>query len=326
MERSTRFLRTASLAALILATVPVRADERSEVTLVRAGDQLQIKLGGDPLATYVFRDETVLRPYFTHLYAPGAVPVTRRFPPVEGTDPTDHATMHPGLWLAFGDINGADFWRNQGRVEHERFVEPPTGGPGRGSFVVRNRYVARPGEAPVCFETCRVTILARPAGTLLILDSELASDAHALAFGAQEEMGLGVRVATPIAVKQGGRLLNSDGLTGERQAWGKHADWCDAAGMIEGRKAGVTLMPDPVTLRLRLVPRPRLRPDGRQPDRAERQQEGRAGEARGGTRQAAAPAVRRPAARRAGRRRPRPEGRLPGLPPELPALRGPTAP
>ena len=31
-------------------------------------------------------------------------------------DLDDHPTMHPGLWLAFGDINGADFWRNKGRV------------------------------------------------------------------------------------------------------------------------------------------------------------------------------------------------------------------
>jgi hypothetical protein len=246
MDRSTRSLRTAGLAALILATVPVRADERSEVTFVRAADQLQIKLGGQPVATYVFRDDTVLRPYFTHLYASGAIPVTRSFPPVEGTDPTDHATMHPGLWLAFGDINGVDFWRNKGRVEHERFVEPPTGGPSRGSFVVRNRYVARPGEEPVCFETSRVTILARPTTILLVIDSELASEAHELAFGAQEEMGLGVRVATPLAVKQGGHLVNSDGLAGERQAWGKHADWCDAAGIVDGQRAGVTLMPDPV--------------------------------------------------------------------------------
>jgi hypothetical protein len=60
-------------------------------------------------------------------------------------------------------------------------------------------------------------------------------------------MGLGVRVATPIAVKQGGRLLNSDGLDGERQAWGKHADWCDYSGNIDGRLVGVTLMPDPAT-------------------------------------------------------------------------------
>jgi hypothetical protein len=81
----------------------------------------------------------------------------------------------------------------------------------------------------------------------VILDSELASDVHDLAFGAQEEMGLGVRVATPIAVKQGGRLLNSDGLTGEGQVWGKHADWCDDSGTIGGRPVGVTLMPDPAT-------------------------------------------------------------------------------
>ena len=247
MGRSTRFLHTSGLVAMILVAVPARADDRPFVTFVPAGNQLQIKLGDEPVATYVFHDDTILRPYFAHLHAPGGVPVTRRFPPVEGTDPTDHATMHPGLWLAFGDINGADFWRNQGRVEHERFVEPPVGALARGSFVVRNRYVARQGEPPVCFETCRVTILARPAGTLLILDSELASDAHSVAFGAQEEMGLGVRVATPIAVKQGGHLVNSDGQSGEQQAWGKHADWCDATGIIEGRRVGVTLMPDPST-------------------------------------------------------------------------------
>jgi hypothetical protein len=48
-------------------------------------------------------------------------------------------------------------------------------------------------------------------------------------------------------VKQGGRLLNSDGLDGERQAWGKHADWCDYSGNIDGHPVGVTLMPDPAT-------------------------------------------------------------------------------
>jgi hypothetical protein len=136
-----------------------------------------------------------------------------------------------------------------GGVELELFIDLRMGGAGQGSFTVRNRYVAEPGTSPVCSEVCRVSILARPAGTLLIIDSELSSDAHDLAFGAQEEMGLGVRVATPIAVKQGGRLRNSDGLEGERQAWGKHADWCDDSGTIGGRPVGVTLMTDPATFR-----------------------------------------------------------------------------
>ena len=235
------------LIALALLATPARADDRPRVAFERAGDRLEIEIGGEPLGTYVFRDETVLRPYFAHLRAPGGIAVTRSFPPVAGADPTDHATMHPGLWLAFGDINGVDFWRNKGRVVHERFLDPPRGGTGQGTFTVRNQYVSQPGEAPVCTETCRVTIVAHPATTLLIVDATLVSEAHDLAFGAQEEMGLGVRVATPIAVKQGGRLLNSDGLEGEGQIWGKHADWCDDSGTIDGRDVGVTLMTDPAS-------------------------------------------------------------------------------
>jgi hypothetical protein len=251
MIRSRALRWPARLLGLILsfAISDAWADEAPRVAFAQEADQLRITVGGEPMATYVFRDEKVLRPFFTHACAPGGIEVTRRFPPVEGSDPTDHATMHPGIWLAFGDINGADFWRNKGRVEHERFVAMPEGGPGQGTFIVRNRYVAEPGAAPVCLETCRVTVLARPAGTLLIVDSEFTSDAHALAFGAQEEMGLGVRVATPIAVKQGGRLVNSDGLSGEPQVWGKHADWCDSSGIIGGRSVGVTLMTDPSVFR-----------------------------------------------------------------------------
>ena len=67
----------------------------------------------------------ILRPYFCNVHAPGGIQVTRNHPPVAGQDATDHDTMHPGLWLAFGDINGQDFWRNKGRIEHVRFTEPP---------------------------------------------------------------------------------------------------------------------------------------------------------------------------------------------------------
>ena len=62
-------------------------------------------------------------------------------------------------------------------------------------------------------------------------------------------MGFGVRVATPITVKNGGRILNADGLKNESEAWGKQSDWCDYSGVIDGRWAGVTLMPSPANFR-----------------------------------------------------------------------------
>jgi hypothetical protein len=57
-----------------------------------------------------------------------------------------------------------------------------------------------------------------PAGYLIDWASEFTGPAD-FHFGDQEDMGLGVRVATPLAVRNGGRIVNSDGLKDERQVW-----------------------------------------------------------------------------------------------------------
>jgi len=217
-------------------------DDAASVTFRKNTDDLQILVGDRPLATYVFRDEQIPRPYFHSVCAPDGTQVTRNHPPVKGVDPTDHAAYHPGIWLAFGDIGGADFWRNRARVKHDKFVEKPNGGPGRGSFAVQNSYVARDGTV-VCREICRYTLIIRPIGHFLLHNSEFFSDDADFVFGDQEEMGLGVRVATPLIVKRGGSIANSDGMRDEKGTWGKQADWCDYSAVINGRMYGVTLIP-----------------------------------------------------------------------------------
>ncbi|HEY8503516.1 MAG TPA: DUF6807 family protein, partial [Gemmataceae bacterium] len=195
---------------------------------------------------YVLRDGEIPRPYFAHVRAPGGVQVTRTHPPVEGKDLTDHATFHPGIWLAFGDLSGADFWRLKATVRSE-LVGEPEGRPGAGRFAVRNRYES--GGKRLCEETARYAIRALPAGYLLLWDSEFRSDAG-FSFGDQEEMGLGVRVATPIAVKTGGgTITDSAGRKNESGVWGRSADWCDYRGALGGKPAGVMLMPHPENFR-----------------------------------------------------------------------------
>jgi hypothetical protein len=229
--------------------VGARAEDAREVKFLTGSGRLRIEIAGRPMATYVYRDEAIPRPYFADVRAPNGARVTRNHPPIEGQDPTDHATFHPGIWLAFGDLSGADDWRIQARVEHAGFVEEPKGRAGRGAFAVRNRYLSTRGDATICEEVCRYTIVVRPSGYLLIADSEFSSDKGDFAFGDQEEMGLGIRVATPLTVKQGGRILDSQGRKDERQVWGKAADWCDYSGAIAGQQVGVTLMPDPSNFR-----------------------------------------------------------------------------
>ncbi len=213
------------------------------VSFERVRGALRIFVGGAELATYVYEDPKVARPFLANVKVSGGVAVTRPHPPVEGVDASDHAAMHPGVWLAFGDLAGADFWRNRGRVEHVRFTSSPRGGRGRGSFAVENRYVANGRE--ICRQTCRYTIEGRPEGALIRIETTFRSDTAEFDFGEQEEMGLGVRLATGLTVKTGGRILNSSGLVNESNVWGKQADWCDYSGVVGARRIGLTLFAHP---------------------------------------------------------------------------------
>jgi hypothetical protein len=211
--------------------------------------EVVIRAGGEPVATYVYNDPNILRPYFKDVCAPGGVQVTRHYPPRPGIDRVDHPTMHPGIFLAFGDLSGADFWRNKSRVEHVEFIQAPHAEEGRGGFAVRNRYEAEPGT--ICEETCEYTFEMQPGGCLMLWTSTFEPKQPSIAFGDQEEMGLGVRVATAIAAttQQGGRLLDSEGRRGEKEIWGKTAAWCDYSGKVGERFVGIAIMPDPANFR-----------------------------------------------------------------------------
>lgn len=205
-------------------------------------DRLSILHAGRPLADYVFSDPETLRPHFQNLHAPSGVQVTRTHPPPAG-EPNDHATMHPGLWLAFGDINGEDFWRNMARIDHVAFTTDPKASDGRLTFATRNRLVAKDGT-PIGTQSSRFAIA--PQGDhafLLTWEADIQGEGRELVFGDQEEMGLGVRVATRLTEKAGGLVVNSDGLTGAKEVWGKPANWAAYSRKTDGRVQGVAIFP-----------------------------------------------------------------------------------
>lgn len=244
--QSTVF-RVLAMLLLCLVARASYAEEARTISVVERPGAVEIRIGEDVFATYVYRDGKTLRPYFANVHAPNGVQVTRNHPPKAGVDPTDHAEMHPGIWLAFGDVSGADFWRNKGRVEHIEFVEKPTASDGNLTFTVSNQYVN--GDKTICNEVCRHAVLVRPAGILLTYDSAFRAD-ELFAFGDQEEMGLGVRVASPLRVKGGnGLMLASDGNQNEAQVRGSTPEWVDYSGEVDGQRVGVMLIPDPRNFR-----------------------------------------------------------------------------
>ena len=133
-----------------------------------------------------------------------------------------------------------------------RFVdEPRVTGDGQGEFAVLNRYMSTDGSAVVAEEVCRYAVVRVPRGYRIEWSSQFTPAGDELVFGDQEEMGLGMRLATPLAVdrKQGGRLLDDHGRLNERQVWSQVVDWVDYAGPQQGQWVGMTLMASPRNFR-----------------------------------------------------------------------------
>jgi len=232
-----------ALAAWSNGSAAEPADWRCETK----ADRLMISLGEVAVCEYVFADPELPRPYFCQVKTADGLPVTRNHPPRDGKDPTDHADMHPGIWLAFGDLNGVDFWRNKGTVQQVRFVEPPVVEGSTLRFAVENEY--RDGEQRIATENCRHTLVRTDDGYYLTFDSQFSCD-KTLVFGDQEEMGLGIRVASPIRVKGGsGEIIDSKGRKDEAGIWGKSAAWCDYRGKTDGRTVGVAVFSHPENFR-----------------------------------------------------------------------------
>jgi hypothetical protein len=250
-EASSLRPRRPLIHGLLSAFVAV-ASPATGLEIQREADRLVVtEAGGDAVATFVFADSAVGRPAIRDLAAPGGTFVTRPCPPRPGVDADDHATMHPGVWLGFSDLSGADPWRHKTAVRFAGFDGEPAVVDGAASFTARIDYLDTPADEPdarvVCRERSTITIRdeefdGQPV-RLLLWDARLAPGGDArLVFGDQEEMGLGVRVAGPLSPAGGGGYLASHGGRNEAGAFGRPATWIDASGTIDDQVVGVTVI------------------------------------------------------------------------------------
>lgn len=246
-SHSRRAVMTLAILSMFAGYPGLLRGEQPAIEFTSDRGRVVITAQGRPLATYVYADDKISRPYFAHVHGLGEAQLTRNHPPQQGDAP-DHDLLHPGIWFALGDLSGHDNWRLKARVMSGEFLAKPSSDSREGSFAVRNQYLADNGLETVCREDCRYRFRPQPWGCLIIIDSTFTAVLDNCKFGDQmEEMGLGIRVATPLAVnsKQGSRILDSEGRVNERDVRERLANWCDYAGPLNGRPAGITLMADP---------------------------------------------------------------------------------
>ena len=220
----------------------------NQISFIESEGQIGIRINSQEVGTYVYNSTKTLRPFFKNIRTLSGTQVTRAHPPIAGVDSQDHASMHPGIWMAFGDISGSDFWRNKGKVVHEHFITKPNGGKSMGTFSVLNRYETKDGKL-ICQQEVKHTISLSKGNWQLTYDSNFSSPQN-FYFGDQEEMGLGVRLATPLIEKNGGLIRNSNGQFKAKETWGEEAVWCDYSGEVDSKWVGITILSNTKTPRI----------------------------------------------------------------------------
>jgi len=228
----------------ILIWLSLAASALAQFTVKKEEGRLEVSLKEQPVLSYYYKHAETTRPFFAHVKTPSGFQVTRNYPPVEGADRTDHPFMHPGLSLGFANLNGTNFWHNNdGVVEHAGFTEEPTDGDFV-RFAVRNVYKTKDG-AVICGEQASYVITANEDGYAIRMESRFTGE-NEFYFGVKEEMGLAMRLASPLTVKDGkGSILSAAGGQNEKGTWGKPDVWWDYFGPAKNASAGILLMSGP---------------------------------------------------------------------------------
>ena len=235
------------------------------VAFVRHGSQVDVSVGGKPFTSYYFGKE-MPKPYLYPLRSPEGIILTRGYPMVTSIPGESHDhPHHRAMFFAHGDINGVDFWGEAQFVE--RAPVQVAGRTYSSEELPKGRTVfARLEETqggPVTGTLRAVFLLLGPNGQVLgsetqeyvfrgdgdsrIIDCAFtvaADHGTPLKMGDTKEGTFAIRVVRNLQ-EPSAKMLNSEGAVGEKDIWGKRANWVDYSGVVGGERVGVAIFDNP---------------------------------------------------------------------------------
>jgi hypothetical protein len=247
-------LRSIVLGAVLvgLGNVPAL---HAQVRMVWNKDATTFYVGDELVATY--HRAGYAKPIFWPVNAPGAIPLTRNYPPPEG-----QAKDHPhqkSAWFCHGDVypegldfmspiknvKGVDFWseaKGHGKIVTASAVHqesPP-------AVIAKNEWQTAGGNR-IMDETRKISLHDLGKSRLIVVEIDLHASVCPIVFEDTKEGAFGVRINDVInAGKTGkGKIQNADGKIGEKDCWGQISNWCDYSGPIDGKEVGLAILADP---------------------------------------------------------------------------------
>ncbi|HTV53908.1 MAG TPA: PmoA family protein [Terriglobia bacterium] len=260
MKRKFSELLIVFLALVFISSVALGAAQ--PVTLMRSGFRIDVLIGGRLFTTYYF-DPSVAKPYFRPLRSAQGTIVTRNFPsgdtvpPQDLKDPNLEPHQRP-MDFGHGNVDGIDFWGEAafpkwsddsifGRTVFRK-LEEIHGGPEAGVLRADFDLVAPRGRV-IGVETQSYTFRGDQRNR--IVDCEFiitANHGAPITMGDTKEGTFEIRLAKTLNSPPA-HMVNSLGGQGEKEIWGKRADWVDYDGAVDGEQVGVAIFDSPHSFR-----------------------------------------------------------------------------
>ncbi len=241
---------TSALLVLVLVFVAALAAGAADaVQLKRDGDKVDVTVNGQPFTTLYFGADSP-KPYLHPLRTASGKVVSRGYPMIKD-DPEEIRTKyqdhphHRGLFYAHGDVNGVDFWaegKTKGRIVFKSLDEVKSGKDGR--LTATFDWVTADGKK-VLTETKKLVFSGDKNLRIVDVEEILHAGAQPAKLGDTKEGTFAIRVAAPLAPKNGSSWVNSEGATNEKEIWGKRARWIDYYGNVGGETVGIAIFDNP---------------------------------------------------------------------------------
>ncbi len=249
---------------MALALVPPARAGSLPVELKRTNHQVEILIGGQSFTTFYFGPESP-KPYLHPLRSAEGIVVTRGFPmrtdiPGESADHPHHRAM----FFAHGDVNGVDFW-SEARPEDQAARDahggqhgsesPPRGrtvfhrldemreGPDSGSLRATFYLVNAEGKV-IAEESEAYTFRGEQSARFIDCEFTIKALREPVKMGDTKEGTFAIRVVKALE-EPAARMTDAEGRSGEKQIWGKRAQWVDYSGTVQGKKLGIAIFDHP---------------------------------------------------------------------------------
>ena len=241
----------------VLWAILLAAPLAAQVRIAQHGiEYISVEIKGKPFTQFYIGPETN-KPYLHPLRSASGKIVTRGYPMEEIPGEAHDHPHHRGLWFAHGDVNGIDFWGNEtrgpkfGRIVLAK-IDNLSGGKESGVIDATFGWLDPAGKV-LLTETRRMTFRGEPKTRTIDFDITLTAREKAV-FGDSKEGTFALRVASaleepnsggPAQPVRTGHMVDSQGREGEKEIWGKRAEWVDYYGVLDGEPLGIAMFDHP---------------------------------------------------------------------------------